>query len=87
MFLSDVLRRVIQEESNLHLREIRLKPNRKDYSTVRNNSRPDSSYIRETIDLEKERNRPTKPLPPRKREQPSTADVSQDGGLQQGICS
>ena len=68
---------MIKEESDLYLREVRLKPNQKDYITVRNNSRPDSSYIREAIELEKEKSKPTKPLPPRKQQQ-SSPDISQE---------
>ena len=58
----DLLRRVLQEEKNFGYKEFSVKHD-KDYQTVQNHARPDSSYIRETID--NSRSKFPKPLPPR----------------------
>lgn len=59
----DLLQRVLQEEKPFRFREVTVKPNDKDYQTVQNHARPDSSYIRETFDESKSKF--PKPLPPR----------------------
>ena len=41
-----------------------MKTNSRDYQSVQNGNRPDSSYIRETIQRDKERKLPPRPLPP-----------------------
>ena len=72
---SDVLRRILVEEERYKIKEVKLKTNNKDYNTVRNNARPDSSYIREAIELDKEKRKSPKPLPPRKPKPSSTISL------------
>ena len=73
---SDVLRRILVEEERYKIKEVKLKPNNKDYNTVRNNARPDSSYVREALELDKEKRTLPKPLPPRKPKPSSTISVT-----------
>ena len=65
IYLSDVLKRILVEEERYKIKEVQVK-NVKDYNTVKNNARPDSSYVREAIELDKEKRTLPKPLPPRK---------------------
>merc|ERR1712126_351884 len=63
------------EEERYKINEVKLKPNQKDYNTVKNNARPDSSYIREAQELEKEKHKLPKPLPPMKPKPSSSISV------------
>ena len=74
IYLSDVLKRILVEEERCKIKEVLVK-NQKDYNTVRNNARPDSSYVREAIELEKEKRTLPKPLPPRKPKPSCTTSV------------
>ena len=74
IYLSDVLKRILVEEERCKIKEVLVK-NQKDYNTVRNNARPDSSYVREAIELDKEKRKLPKPLPPRKPKPPGTISV------------
>ena len=74
IYLSDVLKRILVEEERYKIKEVQVK-NVKDYNTVKNNARPDSSYIREAIELDKEKRKSPKPLPPRKPKPSSTISL------------
>ena len=74
IYLLDVLKRILVEEERCKIKEVLVK-NQKDYNTVRNNARPDSSYVREAIELEKEKRTLPKPLPPRKPKPSCTISV------------
>ena len=56
MFL-DLLEKTIQEEKKYYYREHTAKQNSRDYKDVENGHRPDSSYVRETIQVENEKER------------------------------
>ena len=74
IYLSDVLKRILVEEERYKIKEVQVK-NVKDYNTVKNKARPDSSYIREAIELDKEKRTLPKPLPPRKPKPSSVISV------------
>jgi len=60
----ELLKWTIQNEENRYIKENNVKTNSRDYQSVQNGNRPDSSYIRETIQRDKERKLPPRPLPP-----------------------
>ena len=60
----ELLKKTLQDEGKKY-KENYVKPNSRDYQSVQNGNRPDSSYIRETIELEKEKRQPARALPPR----------------------
>ena len=70
----DLLQRVLQEEKPFCYREVTVKYD-KDYQTVQNHARPDSSYIRETYD--RSESKFPKPLPPRSHRSQSRNNESQ----------
>ena len=56
---------VVKEEQGYRYMEVAVKPNSRDYKSVQDGNRPDSSYIRETVQLEKEKRCFPKQLPPK----------------------
>ena len=58
-----MLKRTIHAEDKRY-KEQYVKANARDYQSVQNGNRPDSSYIRETIELKKEERQPSRALPP-----------------------
>lgn len=61
----ELLKKSILDEEKKYYKEYSVKPNSRDYQSVQNGNRPDSSYIRETLELEKERGQTPRVLPPR----------------------
>ena len=61
---SDLLEKILQEERPYGFQYYRMKPNQRDYKNVKDGHRPDSSYVREAIQKEREKNQLRK-LPPK----------------------
>ena len=76
----DLLQKTIQDEGKKY-KEHYVKPNTRDYVSIQNGNRPDSSYIRETIEIDKEKRQPARTLPPISKVSSQNGPASHEGIL------